>query len=49
MTYKVIQFLTIKELEKEVNKLIAEGWKPCGGVVVLNESGLIQFIQAMMK
>ena len=32
--YKVVMGVTPNELVKEVNRLIAEGWEPTGGVFI---------------
>jgi hypothetical protein len=32
MKYKIVQAGNVEGLEKEVNKLLAEGWKPIGGI-----------------
>lgn len=37
---------TIEELDREVNKLIKEGWQPLGSPILMNE---ISMMQAMVK
>lgn len=58
MEYKIIVKLqmsegtvegTIKLLVEEVNKYIAQGWKPIGGVAYAQESHLRWVMQAMIK
>lgn len=54
MQYKVVtahqQFMydAIRELEKEVNKLIRDGWKPVGGVSITQDQ-YFRAAQAMGK
>jgi hypothetical protein len=44
MEYTIVKAYDVDVLTKEVNKLMAEGWKPIGGVGVGNS-----FYQAMVK
>ncbi len=45
MEYKVVSAWTQKGLEKDVNELIFEGWKPQGGVTYNYGT----YIQAMIR
>ena len=58
MQYKIVsakntyQYNTLEKLEKEVNNLIAQGWKPLGGVSVVKPYATLtdyEAFQAMIK
>ena len=55
MKYKIVKtfsrlsgFDTLDDLQKEVNKLMAEGWEPVGSPVITPEQ-LPVYAQAMIK
>jgi len=52
MKYKIVRADKSSEMEAEVNKLISEGWTPCGGICV-HSDGYIgipkEYYQAMTK
>ncbi len=45
MEYKVVSTWTQKRLEKDVNELILEGWKPQGGITYSGGC----YMQAMIR
>jgi hypothetical protein len=53
--YKICESIIEFDVEKEVNALIAEGWKPLGNLLVAVRKDLdderenIHYIQAMIK
>jgi hypothetical protein len=50
MKYKLASMTNADCFEAEVNKLISEGWKPHGGVSVVELcDGLLGYMQAMVK
>ena len=53
MQYIVIEEISVEDLAKGVNKMIADGWRPQGGVSIsLSESPEYQYYaaaQAMIK
>lgn len=52
LTYQVVEFENLGDLEKEVNRLIALGWKPWGGVSVsgiVSSKILMIYCQAMVQ
>lgn len=49
MQYKVIVQLSAEDLVKAVNKAIADGWKPQGGVCLSVSERNIGYAQAMIK
>ncbi|MEO7508553.1 MAG: DUF1737 domain-containing protein [Pyrinomonadaceae bacterium] len=50
MQYQIVSEFTATLTEQHVRKLIAEGWRPIGGIgVAVNEVGLVIFSQALVK
>ncbi len=53
MKYKIVEENTIEDLEKEVEKLIKDGWTLQGGVatdnIIIEETGAAFYTQAMVK
>ena len=49
MAYKILRSGDMKELQKKVNRYIAKGWTPLGGVSVCGGYGHAHFHQAMQK
>ena len=49
MEYQLVDGEKYAELEKEVNNLIKQGWKPLGGVCSVTAQYGTYFIQAMVK
>ena len=48
--YKIVEEQSKFSLEREVNKIIKEGWKPQGGLQIVRDSYNIEkFYQAMVK
>jgi hypothetical protein len=52
--YRIIESMLNIEVEKEVNELLEQGWKPLGRLLVVvkkaNEGGEhIHYVQAMVK
>jgi len=52
--YRIIESMLNIEVEKEVNELLEQGWKPLGSLLVVvkkaNEGGEhIHYVQAMTK
>jgi len=45
MYYKVISNPILESLEKEVNEYILKGWKPQGGILVIDKG----YFQAISK
>lgn len=39
----------IKAIEEEVNRLISEGWKPIGGIIIVERSEYSYAIQTTVK
>ena len=46
MMYQILKCLTVGSLESDVNREIAKGWVPQGGVAVTNSD---YYLQAMVK
>jgi hypothetical protein len=34
MKYKILYARSLKEMEKQVNEHLAQGWQPCGGLAI---------------
>lgn len=49
MEYQILEADSTYDLEKDVNKYIAMGWKPIGGVSVIRGLTEDNFIQAMIR
>ena len=52
MKYKIVRSDKSSEMEYEVNKLIAEGWTPLGGICVHSDAYVgipKEYYQAMTK
>jgi hypothetical protein len=49
MRYKILVASTPEQLTEQVNKSIAEGWKPLGGVSVAIHVGNVTFCQAVTE
>jgi hypothetical protein len=51
VNYRICEADTAKKLEKRVNRLIAEGWRPAGSLAVAQShaSGKWWFYQAMTQ
>ena len=49
MKYKILRSGEMEELQKKVNRYIAKGWTPIGGVSVCGGYGHAHFHQAMQK
>ncbi|MDX6499109.1 MAG: hypothetical protein QOG23_2369 [Blastocatellia bacterium] len=55
MEYKVIETYGIRSLEAEVNKYLAQGWEPLGGVSTATDMDGVgakdceRFVQAIVK
>jgi hypothetical protein len=49
MQYGIAYGATLLELIQRVNDLLAQGWKPQGGVTVVTEDKEYQFIQAVVR
>ena len=47
--YQIVIAFLPENLETDVNKLIADGWKPIGGVSVSVEKYNTKFMQSMVK
>ncbi|MEM0996892.1 MAG: hypothetical protein AAGN35_07430 [Bacteroidota bacterium] len=45
--YTIVAAKTIEALSKQVNALIAEGWRPQGGLT--NDAHIVYFAQAMVR
>jgi len=41
--------MNFNDLEKEVNKLLKNGWKPIGGLTTSVQMGALMFYQAVFK
>jgi hypothetical protein len=48
IVYRVIEELSARNLEVEVNKAILDGWVVLGGVVVVNTSGSDNHFDGLM-
>lgn len=46
--YKVV-FGSLDDVEKEVNRLLGEGYLPCGNLVVIAGATRIAYAQPMLK
>lgn len=46
--YKIVKRSLIEGLEKEVNKLVSEGWRLQGGVAIFLSGGTF-FLQAVVR
>jgi hypothetical protein len=49
MKYRILEKRSAYKLEIEVNELIAQGWRPQGGVAVDSMGMGESFLQAMVK
>jgi hypothetical protein len=52
MEYQIISANSISALQEDVNALLAEGWQPTGGLLVLDtrsEESKRKFCQALIK
>jgi len=49
MRYKVLTALTFEGLEKKVNKAIANGFRPIGGITASADGSYLTVAQAMIK
>ena len=48
--YKIVEEQSEFSLEIKVNKMIKEGWRPQGGLIIMKDSyDLDKFYQAMVK
>jgi Domain of unknown function (DUF1737) len=52
--YKIIESMLNIEVEKEVNELIEQGWKPLGSLLIVVKKAMegdehIHYVQAMVK
>jgi len=45
MLYKIVKDIDVRGLEKQVNLLISDGWKPLGGLCI---SGVVK-LQTIVK
>jgi len=45
MRYKIVSTTSRSDLERQVNKLIKKGWKPLGGIAIMDKS--LEFLQIM--
>jgi hypothetical protein len=49
MKYRILEKSSAYKLQIEVNELIAQGWRPQGGVAVDSMGMCESFLQAMVK
>jgi hypothetical protein len=52
MRYRIVEAKDVEGLEQDVNEQIAEGWRPLGGVCVVNSQANTYawwFYQAMVR
>ena len=50
MEYTIVESASISALEKHVEKLIAQGWKPQGGVsTYISSTQFVHFVQALVR
>ncbi|HKG13537.1 MAG TPA: hypothetical protein VKB12_09355 [Pyrinomonadaceae bacterium] len=49
MQYDVAEAATLIKLLEVVNSAISGGWRPQGGIAVVNRDGKLSFIQAMVR
>ena len=47
--YQILEDTSINDLVGAVNMAIKQGWKPRGGICILNRGQLIKYYQAMIK
>jgi hypothetical protein len=49
MKYRILEKSSAYKLQIEVNELIAQGWRPQGGVTIDSQGMSESFLQAMVK
>jgi len=49
MEYQILQADSTYDLEKDVNKYIAMGWKPIGGIAVIKGFSADTFLQVIIR
>ena len=49
MEYKIVNEYEQAVLEKKVNELIKQGWKPQGGICWSSGDSIMKYAQAMIK
>ncbi len=52
--YRIVESVLNSEVEKEINELIEQGWKPLGSLLIVVKKAVegseqIHYVQAMIK